>query len=193
MNRLIQLAFRDLMMALFALFFLFFLVPHKPEEKVEDTGEVVTQGEVVVEISWPPHNIDIDLWVLSAGTSMPVGYSNKGLRNCNLLRDDLGTSPSLDPLPINFESVVCRKWELGEWVINLHYYGGSDYKLGSMPVDVVVKHIDEKSTYIVYQGTVVLPTVKVERTAVRFIVDGTGKANIIQEPKLFGIGNERGL
>jgi hypothetical protein len=69
---------------------------------------------------WPDAaDTDVDLWVQGPG-DVPVGYSNKGGRLFNLLRDDLGLQS--DAAKINYESSFSRGIVEGEYVINVHLY-----------------------------------------------------------------------
>ena len=59
---------------------------HPPGAKASD--QIAPPGNVIVEIRWPDQiDADVDLWVQAPG-EVPVGYSNKGGRVFNLLRDD---------------------------------------------------------------------------------------------------------
>ena len=190
MNKIIQLGFRDLLFALVAVFFLFFLVPHKPDEATESLGEISPQGELIIEITWPPVDVDIDTWVQSPGEN-PVGYSNKGSRNCNLLRDDLGTSPRIDPLPLNFERAICRKLTPGEWLVGVHYYGASEY-VNNIKVDAVIKRFDKRdSAMVVVSKTVFLEYNGSEATILHFIVTPLGALKVIPGDKFFGLRGGR--
>ena len=64
------------------------LLPHvNPDAEDKEAGVSPASGNVVVEIHWPDGlNTDVDLWVQAPG-DVPVGYSNKGGRIFNLLRD----------------------------------------------------------------------------------------------------------
>ena len=55
-----------------------------------DEAKSEPPGNIIVHITWPPGNTDVDLWVDGPGELAPVGYSNKGDVLWNLLRDDLG-------------------------------------------------------------------------------------------------------
>ena len=65
------------------------LLPHiNPTTQAAEPTTV--PGNITVEVRWPDEiDADIDLWVEAPG-DRPVGYSNKGGRIFNLLRDDLG-------------------------------------------------------------------------------------------------------
>ncbi len=109
------------------------LLPHiNPSKKIETT-ELTPPGNVIVEIQWPDSmDTDVDLWVQGPG-DVPVGYSNKGGRLFNLLRDDLGASS--DVTPINYENSYSRGIIEGEYIVNLHLYRDMS---GMLPVKVIV-------------------------------------------------------
>lgn len=89
----------------------------KAEEKTK------TEGAVFFTIEWPREShSDIDIWVQTPADD-PVGYARKNGRNCDLLRDDLGTPG--DPGGRNWEFVACRALVPGRWVVNLHWYSAS--------------------------------------------------------------------
>jgi hypothetical protein len=110
------------------------LLPHvNPQAKTSDAVDV--PGNVMVEIRWPDQiDADVDLWVQAPG-DVPVGYSNKGGKVFNLLRDDLGTKG--DVTGLNYEVSYSRGIPEGEYVVNLHLYRNNS-ALTEIPVTVVV-------------------------------------------------------
>src|SRR5918994_1319642 len=112
--------FRDftLLMVLGFVAMVIWLLPHiNPPAQSSDA---VPPGNVVVAITWPEGNTDIDLWVTGPGEIVPVGYSNKGGVLFNLLRDDLGKMP--DATPLNYENAYSRGVVAGEYIVNVHCY-----------------------------------------------------------------------
>lgn len=110
------------------------LLPHvHPEAEDDEPGASPASGNVVVEIHWPDEaNVDVDLWVQAPG-DMPVGYSNKGGRIFNLLRDDLGHYA--DVSNENYEISYSRGIPEGEYFVNIHLYRNH---AGIFPVPVTV-------------------------------------------------------
>ncbi|MGE5147620.1 MAG: hypothetical protein ACM3N5_12785 [Candidatus Eiseniibacteriota bacterium] len=110
------------------------LLPHvHPEAKTADA--VSMPGNVMVEIRWPDElDADVDLWVQAPG-DVPVGYSNKGGKIFNLLRDDLGTKG--DATGLNYEVSYSRGIPPGEYVVNVHLYRNNT-QLTEIPVTTVV-------------------------------------------------------
>lgn len=130
--------------------------------------EVNPQGDVMFESTWPDGlNTDIDQWV-SVADRTPVGYSNKGGKECNLLRDDLGTM--MDPLETNHEIIVCRGLDTaGEYIFNLHLFRNSTNTL-PVPVNirVSVRAPDGTMRELIRSKEVSLDREGHERTVVRF-------------------------
>jgi hypothetical protein len=91
-------------------------------------------GNVVIELRWPNEiDADVDLWVEAPGDE-PVGYSNKGGRLFNLLRDDLGRI--LDVTNINYEVAYSRGVIPGEYIVNVHLYRHG-LSLAPVPITIV--------------------------------------------------------
>ncbi|HEX7006954.1 MAG TPA: hypothetical protein VF274_07445 [Alphaproteobacteria bacterium] len=110
------------------------LLPHvRPEAKTSEAVDM--PGNVMVEVRWPDQvDADVDLWV-QAPTDVPVGYSNKGGRVFNLLRDDLGTKG--DATGLNYEVSYSRGVIAGEYTVNVHLYRNNT-RLTAIPVTAVI-------------------------------------------------------
>jgi hypothetical protein len=110
------------------------LLPHvNPQAKTSDAVDM--PGNVMVEIRWPDQiDADVDLWVQAPG-DVPVGYSNKGGKVFNLLRDDLGTKG--DATGLNYEVSYSRGIVEGEYTVNVHLYRNNT-QLTEIPVTAVV-------------------------------------------------------
>ena len=148
------------------------LLPHlNPPAKAE--SEITSPGNVIVELRWPDElNDDLDLWVEAPG-DRPVGYSNKGGRVFNLLRDDLG-HPS-DSTKLNYEVSYSRGVPEGEYTVNVHFFRSSGSLL-PMPVEVVVsvKNNPQSSARQILTTSLDLKRVGEEVTAFRFTLDESG-------------------
>lgn len=130
-------------------------------------------GNVMVSITWPDGDTDVDLWITGPGEIRPVGYSNKGGVLFDLLRDDLGTLPDITGL--NYENAYSRGITPGEFIVNVHCY-----RCPKVPVPVAVEvsvntgengktgmqRIAVTKTILDRQGQ--------EKTALRFKLDATG-------------------
>ena len=165
--------FRDvLMLVLFGFVTIVVLVlPHlNPPEAAADA---TPPGNVVVEMRWPDDiDADVDLWVQAPGDT-PVGYSNKGARYFNLLRDDLGKDNETTGL--NFEVAFSRGTPAGEYTVNAHLYRNQS---AGTPIEVVVavsvKATRDASLRPVATRRIQLAQVGQEITAMRFTLDDAG-------------------
>ncbi len=149
------------------------LLPHiHPPAEAE--AAVPSPGNVIVEIRWPNHvDADVDLWVQAPGDT-PVGYSNKGGRIFNLLRDDLGLRG--DVTQLNYEVSYSRGVPTGEYTVNIHLYRLAG---GVVPVPVTiavsVKHEAMASARQVLATKLELRYEGDELTAFRFVLDEDGR------------------
>ncbi len=136
----------------------------------------VPPGNVSVVATWPPGDIDVDLWVYGPGEMRPVGYSNANGMVWNLLRDDLGANP--DATPLNMENAFARGIVPGRYTINLHCYRCPQVPV---PVDIEVRASTDGSAGGKSGTSKILVTTKVvltkqgqEKTAIDFKMDGAG-------------------
>ena len=119
----VQILFRDaLTLMLLAMVVVLVLVMLHINPPTDGENDIVAPGDVVIQINWPDGmSDDIDLWVQAPG-DVPVGYSNKGGKVANLLRDDLGSTADMTDL--NEEFAFTRGLAAGEYTVNIHHYGG---------------------------------------------------------------------
>jgi hypothetical protein len=149
------------------------LLPHL-NARVEAKQSDSPPGDVIVEATWPPAmDVDVDLWVEAPG-DRPVGYSNKGGKIFNLLRDDLGRFA--DITDINYEVAYSRGIVAGEYAVNIHLYRNGD---GTYPVPVTVvasvKSADGQTTKRIALTKLELTRLGEEITAFRFSLDDGGR------------------
>ena len=171
--------YRDVLFnILFAFFVLTVLMlPHLNPPVDEAKSE--PPGNIIVHITWPPGNTDVDLWVDGPGEFVPVGYSNKSGVLWNLLRDDLGTVPDLTN--INYENAYSRGIVPGDYTINVHCYRCRQLPV---PVDMEVSiapdaagSADKARAEVIATSRVELRADGQERTALRFRIDAEGNAD----------------
>ncbi len=166
--------FRDIILLALLGFvtFVIMLLPHlNPPAK--DTATTEPPGNVVVEVRWADElDTDVDLWVEAPG-DRPVGYSNKGGRIFNLLRDDLGLSG--DTTDLNYEVAFSRGVPAGDYTVNLHLYRN---RSGTLPIGatvvISVKRKPEDRMREVASKRVMLAKVGQELTVMRFALDDRG-------------------
>jgi hypothetical protein len=148
------------------------LLPHL-NPPVETTEDVNAPGNVVIELRWPDEiDADVDLWVQAPGDEA-VGYSNKGGRTFNLLRDDLGHVN--DPGRLNYEVAYSRGRPAGEYIVNLHLYTNRQrvYPVEA-EVYVGIKKLPTASISRISYKKVKLLEVGQELTVLRFKLDDDG-------------------
>jgi hypothetical protein len=144
------------------------LLPHlNPPTRPTDQQQ---PGNIVVELHWPDDmNTDVDLWVQAPGDK-PVGYSNRGGRVFNLLRDDMGHIN--DAGKLNYEIAFSRGAPEGEYTVNLHLYSNTDPRK-TVPSQVVVgiKRGEQGPMRVIHREQVELARSGQEITVVRFTLD----------------------
>lgn len=168
--------FRDftLLMVLGFVAMVVWLLPHiNPPAQSSDADP---PGNLIVAITWPEGDTDVDLWVTGPGELKSIGYSNKGGVLFNLLRDDLGAMP--DATPLNYENAYTRGIVAGEYIVNVHCYR---CPVVPQTVDVEISVNDGKAG----KGTRLLATTAVtltangqEKTALRFKLDANGQVEL---------------
>jgi hypothetical protein len=171
-NRSSGVIFRDFSMLMVMGFFamVVWLLPHV--NPPAENAEADPPGNLIVAITWPEGDTDIDLWITGPGEIKPVGYSNKGGVLFNLLRDDLGNMP--DATKLNFEHAYSRGVTPGEYIVNVHAYRAP---IVPVQVDVEIsfndglpgkgmKRIATTSLELIANGQ--------EKTALRFELDAAG-------------------
>lgn len=156
----------------FVLFIMVLLQLDEPGKKAADAAP--PPGNVIVEVSWPDEMAtDVDLWVQGPG-DVPVGYSNKGGKLFNLLRDDLGVQN--DTSGQNYEVSYSRGLVSGEYIVNLHLYRNNP---GKLPVPCVVtvstKPSDNIGSKEILKTRVELKALGQELTVFRFKLDANGE------------------
>ncbi len=172
---MIRRVFQDklflLMMGFAAMVYM--MLPHLNPPANEDNAE--PPGNVIVHITWPEGDTDVDLWVTGPGEPVPVGYSNKGGLLWNLLRDDLGNQ--IDATDINYENAFTRGIIPGEYVVNVHCFR---CPILPVPVEVEVSVKGETENggkiplKVIATTQVVLHQQGEELTAFRFILNRDG-------------------
>jgi hypothetical protein len=169
------IVFRDLMTLALCGFVVcvVLIMPHINPPGAKTTANAAPPGNVMVEIRWPDQiDADVDLWVQGPG-DVPVGYSNKGGRVFNLLRDDLGKRN--DATDLNYENSYSRGIVPGDYTVNVHLYRDSD-RVYPVPVTVVtsVNRPKEGHTQQLLASKVMLNHEGEETTVYRFRLTAAG-------------------
>lgn len=150
---------------------------------VAKKGIIDPKAEYIITVQWPDNNPnDIDTWVEEPDGNL-VWFQNKEAGLIHLDRDDRGNVNDTLTIngqtvqnPLNQEVVTIRGTVVGEYVVNIFYYGSEDNK----PVDVNVR-VDKVNPQleVIYYGTIKLEKPGDEKTAVRFTIDQDGKLSNI--------------
>lgn len=146
-----------------------FLNPPAEEDQADPPGNVI------VHITWPPGNNDVDLWVSGPGEPRAVGYSNKSGVVWNLLRDDLGGV--FDFTDLNYENAYSRGVIRGEYIFNVHCYNCNQFPITVKMEVSVSREITAGKTDIVRLAVTQLDLVSrgQELTAIRFLLSEDGR------------------
>jgi hypothetical protein len=145
---------------------------------VAKKGIIDPKAEYIITVQWPDNNPnDIDTWVEEPDGNL-VWFQSKEAGLIHLDRDDRGNVNDTLNIngetiqnPLNQEVVTIRGTVVGEYVINIFYYGSED----NQPVDVNVR-VDKVNPQleVIYYGTLKLAKPGDEKTAVRFTIGQDG-------------------
>lgn len=151
------------------------------------TGEIDSDVEVLVTVSWPDGlEDDVDVYVEDPQGNV-VWYNAPEGGLMNLDRDDRGQFKDVILLngeelvnPLNQETVSVRGLMDGEYVINVvHFIAVST---APVPVTVRVEKLNP-TVSVVFYGEVALSGTGDERTAVRFTLTGDEVSDVNDRPK----------
>ena len=150
----------DLQSVLLATFLALVLLMVPPQRR----GQIETFGEYAITMSWKDGSrSDLDLYVQDPGGAI-VSFDNRDAGRVHLEHDDQGT-----PDALNFERIVLRGTEPGEYVVNVHAYRKRGQGIDHVRVELwrllgrdTRLHVQELK--LGYDGE--------ERTAFRFTRDG---------------------
>ncbi len=161
--------FLNALVAITAIVLILLLLVNPPAED----AKAEPPGNLIVGITWPVGNVDVDLWLDGPGEEKPVGYSRKSGALWNLLRDDLGT-PN-DPMPLNFENAYTRGIVAGDYTVNVHCYRCP----GPTRIDVEIRLSlpGEPGTRLLVSTNVTLSGHGDEKTVMRFTMDADGNVD----------------
>jgi len=149
---------------------LMILIASMVRETTTTKTQTDDQNSVMFEIAWPPGPWDVDLWVLPP-SGEPVGYSNGGSKEVNLLRDDLGELN--DPLPVNYEVTFSRGFVPGQYSMNVYLYSPHG---GELPLTVTGRVLvrTKKREVVIWTGSVQLRSQDHQVTMVSFVLSSDG-------------------
>jgi hypothetical protein len=151
---------------------LIFLVPKEDDKKESNVEE---RNALRIEINWENgRDVDVDIWAKAPGDK-PVGWTNKGGKYLDLVRDDLGHEDH-QPSP-NYEITYGRKLVDGEYIVNLYLWANreKDWPVVPVKVDIYLIDLNQKSANPnkIFNDTVQLNKTGQEVTVLRFnVVNG---------------------
>ncbi len=162
--------FLNALVAITAIVLILLLLVNPPAE--DATAE--PPGNLIVGITWPVGNVDVDLWLDGPGEENPVGYSRNSGALWNLLRDDLGT-PN-DPMPLNYENAYTRGIVAGDYTVNVHCYRCPS---GPTRIDAEIRLSipGQRGTKLLVSTNLALTGNGDEMTVVRFTMDAAGNVD----------------
>ncbi|MCZ6665655.1 MAG: hypothetical protein O7B81_10140 [Gammaproteobacteria bacterium] len=175
--------FTDLLFNALLGFTYLFLIAIMFMNPVAKKGIIDPKAEYIITIGWPDNNPDdIDTWVEDPNGNV-IWFRNREAGLIHLDRDDRGIVNDTIVIngteiqnPLNQEVVTIRGIVPGEYVVNLHYYATETNK----PVKATVKVAKvNPALEIVYYGDTVLDEKGDEKTAVRFVIDKSGRVDQI--------------
>ena len=175
--------FTDLLFNALLGFTFLFLIAIMFMNPVSKKGIIDPKAEYIITIGWPDSSPDdVDTWVEDP-TGNLIWFRNREAGLVHLDRDDRGQINDTITVngeeiqnPLNQEVITIRGIVPGEYVINVHYYATET----ELPLTVTVKVAKvNPALEIVYYGNTLLDSKGDEKTAVRFVIDKTGKVSQI--------------
>jgi hypothetical protein len=173
----------NIILGFFVLLMLAITVVNPPTKQ----GAVELKAEISVIMEWPDRSEDdVDLFVKTPASRMPVYYGNRDIKVASLDRDDLGlrsdmlrmSDGTLHQVFENWERVAIRKQIPGEYIVNVLMYA----KINPGPTTVKIK-VEKLNPYrLIFSGTIDLSRSKEEVTAVRFKIDKHG--NLLERSRI---------
>ena len=150
---------------------------------VAKKGIIDPKAEYIITIAWPDNSPDdVDTWVEDPNGNI-IWFRNREAGLVHLDRDDRGQVNDTINVngteiqnPLNQEVVTVRGVVPGEYVVNVHYYATETQQ--PLPVTVKVSKV-KPALEIVYYGDTLLEKKGDEKTAVRFVIDKSGKVTQI--------------
>ena len=179
--------FTDLLFNALLGFTYLFLIAIMFMNPVAKKGIIDPKAEYIITIGWPDNNPDdVDVWVEDPNGNV-VWFRNREAGLIHLDRDDRGVANDTINIngteiqnPLNQEVVTVRGVVPGEYVVNVHYYATET----NQPVTTTVKVAKvNPALEIVYYGDTTLAQKGDEETAVRFVIDKSGRVEQISHLK----------
>lgn len=175
--------FTDLLFNALLGFTFLFLIAIMFMNPVAKKGIIDPKAEYIITIAWPDNSPDdVDTWVEDPNGNL-IWFRNREAGLVHLDRDDRGQVNDTINVngeeiqnPLNQEVITIRGVVPGEYIVNVHYYA-TETGL-PLPVTVKVSKVNP-ALEIVYYGDTLLEKKGDEKTAVRFVIDKSGKVSQI--------------
>ncbi len=173
--------FTDLLFNALLGFTFLFLIAIMFMNPVAKKGIIDPKAEYIITIAWPDNSPDdVDTWVEDPNGNL-IWFRNREAGLVHLDRDDRGQVNDTINVngeeiqnPLNQEVITIRGVVPGEYIVNVHYYA-TETEL-PLPVTVKVSKVNP-ALEIVYYGDTLLEKKGDEKTAVRFVIDKSGKVS----------------
>ena len=137
-------------------------------------SRIDTYGQYAVTITWPAdRHDDVDTYVRDPAGNI-VWYASPDAGEMHLEHDDLADQGSGYQGQANFERVVLRGYEPGEYVANVHLFQSRDGR--PIPVTVELWRLRGNDQQLASR-TVTLTREGDERTAFRFTLNAAGEVS----------------
>lgn len=167
--------FRDKLFIMMMAFMMMvvWMLPFINEPTEQDN--TIPPGNIVVYITWPNGQVDVDLWVKGPGDAIAVGFSHKSSDLWDLLRDDVGDVN--DPLPLNFENSYSRGTPAGRYWFNLHCFSCATRLNVPVQVEISIRRYvdgEVQPSETIFTGEFFIAH-RQELTMVSFELDSEGK------------------
>lgn len=166
----------NIILGFFVLLMLTLMVVNPPTKQ----GDIELKAEILVSMEWgDKSDDDVDLFVKTPASKIPVYFGNRDVKTASLDRDDLGTrndylrmsDGTTHVVHENWEHVAIRKYIPGEYIINALMY--SKHDPGPTAVNIKVERLNPYQ--LIYSGTHEFSNRGDEHTFIRFTINKDGK------------------
>ena len=163
----------NLLLSFVVLFFLAFLMVAEDSKKKQENAN--NGNNILISLKWEKDN-DIDVW-LQLPDGRRVGYNQRDMPPAHLdvdvvhwrrYEDSTGEKTIIKD---NEEVITIRDKMLGEYVVNVHYYGVQQLKENERHTEIEIMIQDVAHAKVVYYTKKVLQTPGIETHIVRFTLE----------------------
>tara|TARA_X000000950_G_scaffold289358_1_gene412300 strand:+ start:4783 stop:5409 length:627 start_codon:yes stop_codon:yes gene_type:complete len=198
-----SVAFIDLLFNITIGLAMLFIIAFLLINPIAKKGDIIIKAEFIITMSWPKESRDdIDLYVMDP-QKVIVYFRQRDKGLLHLDRDDLGysndvvvTDSGSYSTDFNEEHVTIRGIVPGEYIVNAHWFGKGQGRVGekessSETVEVKIK-IEKLNPYkLIWTGSKTLTDTGDETTFLRFTIDNKGdviSSNELEYPMVLDRG-----